>query len=164
MFGLLEIASAIALFYIYKRMSGVHAPDTTGRATGNEDVEGSTSAATEVPEEYTTTGDSYPSLDDEEVQKHFRNLDSSQIFDVSIRTIEAEIKNRGVPDPRALYWPENNDARLYYARLETLLQSLPVPYAEARIPSTYMTGRSRRMTAEYNPLYSRPLPPQEGLY
>ena len=140
MFEFLEIIAGAVAFLLYKNASGWY---------------------TAAPEEHEKS--KYPELNEDLVQRYLATLNMRGIDAATVAATENELKDRGFPDPRETFWPQNGDPQLYLARLFAAVEMIKHQKKESRPPQTNQSWRGQRMKAAYDPVYDRPREPQEGL-
>ena len=163
MFGIFEIAIGIGVFIFYKVASGWTQPAGEEEKSENRKKEDHSEQQDEGEETPQPSPTEYPALREDVVQQYYNDLKGVRIFEVAIRNMEEELRNRGLRDPHSAYWPEGDNVNLYYARLQDVLQQLlhPKMVATVRADPQDWNRDAIKMSMTYNPQYSRPLEVQD---
>lgn len=169
MFGIFEIAIGIGVFIIYKVASGWTQPaGEEEKSEHKKKEEDSEYAEPTDPEQKEQPSDTPPIANRADVvEKYANETRGHPILNGPLRELETELKNRGIKDPYAYYYPAftpmPEDLHIYFARLKDVLDQLlhPREVATVRADPQDWNRDAIKMSMAYNPQYSRPLEVQD---
>ena len=161
MFGIFEIAIGVGVFIVYKVLFAAIQPASDEGGSEKRDKEDHSEDQDEGEHEQQPSPTEYPPLRADVVEANFNALSGVRIFETAIRNMEEALRERGLRDPHAAYWPDTDNVNMYYARLQDILDQLlhPREVATVRADPQDWNRDPIKMSREYNPLYSRPLDP-----